>query len=1313
MPLPTPTDYRHAIQDPRSALDDEELRQGEVSRDARGLPKLWSGNFASVYRIDCPATGKSWALKCFTREVSARQDRYRHIAAALEAARLPFTVPFVYLERGIQVRDQWYPAVKMEWVEGQTLNRFVEDSLEKPQILRQLLDLWPKLAARLREAEIAHADLQHGNVLLVPAADGKLALKLIDYDGMYVPALAETPSGEAGHPNYQHPARLGEGLYSVHVDRFSHLVIYSAVHCLAAGNRDLWQRFNNDENLLFRERDFQHPGQSELFQGLWETNDPSLRGLVGRLALACKQPLEEVLSVDQVIQDGQVKTLLPAEQQAVESLMDAPSLATRPQIPASGTATAEDDFSISPTADQPTPSNTRPTRIEGTVAATLPPGGRLRLAGKSLWGGLAAVVRGLDRFLGCLVGPENRLLRYFLWAAVPLLLLAAVWAGIWAGIRTSTPSRAPEKPPPSAAQVVAARSDLKPQIVIDLGGGEKLEMVLVPAGEFLMGSPDADDNAEADEKPQHQVRITQPFYLGKYKVTQAQWQAVMGANPSRFKGPKNPVQNVSWDDCGQFLGKLNAKIQHAHASPLQAGEGALRLPTEAQWEYACRAGSTTRYCFGDHESGLPEYAWYAAKSADKTHAVGVKKPNAWGLYDMHGDVEEWCADWYDGSYYAKSPTDDPTGPTTGTERVGRGGGWDSPADRCRSAARGAHKPGGHVGGLGFRVAQVPADAAVGSEVATPSAPLMPKPAAAKTGTEVAPPSAPSKLKPMEAEAVESAKLWKDIAFDLGNEVILELVLIPAGEFLMGSPAADDNVEADEKPQHRVRITRPFYLGKYLVTQEQWQAVMGKNPSHFQGPKNPVEMVGWDDCQQFLDKLNGQIGGPGRKFVLPTEAQWEYACRAGSTAKFSFGDDESMFGEYAWYEKNADGQTHPVGGKKPNAWGLYDMHGNVCEWCQDWYDSGYYAKSPVDDPRGPDIGQYRVDRGGSWLRPASGCRSAIRMRVTANRFDGLGLRVSLVPVDTAAGTDVAPPSAPLKPNPVEAKTSEAGKPATPVAHPDTGQGEPPHWFGPDPPRGAKTRAKLPASAKPKEIACDLGDGVKLEMVLIPAGQFLMGSPESDANASNDEKPQHRVWIHGSFYLGKYLLTQQQWQAVMGSNPSHFKGPKNPVEMVSWDDCQVFLGKLNARFGQPRSSFLPGGDGEFRLPTEAQWEYACRAGSTTRYCFGDGESGLGEYSWYAANADSRTHPVGEKRPNPWGLYDVHGNVCEWCQDVYDDGYYAQSPTDDPLGPATGSLRVSRGGDWSGAGSGRSAVRFDASPGYRGSTLGLRVALVPTDK
>jgi formylglycine-generating enzyme required for sulfatase activity len=208
----------------------------------------------------------------------------------------------------------------------------------------------------------------------------------------------------------------------------------------------------------------------------------------------------------------------------------------------------------------------------------------------------------------------------------------------------------------------------------------------------------------------------------------------------------------------------------------------------------------------------------------------------------------------------------------------------------------------------------------------------------------------------------------------------------------------DNI-GGEKPQHRVRITKPFYLGKYLVTQEQWEAVMGSNPSYFKGPKNPVETVSWDDCQKFLGKLNATTGKQGGKLVLPTEAQWEYACRAGSTTRYYFADDASRLGEYAWYDKNSDDKTHRVGEKKPNAWRLYDMYGNVWEWCQDWWKEEYYRDSPVDDPTGAATGLCRVFRGGSWSYPAGYCRSALRYSVAPGfRLNDLGLRLSRVPVD---------------------------------------------------------------------------------------------------------------------------------------------------------------------------------------------------------------------------------------------------------------------------------------------------------------------------
>ncbi len=221
-----------------------------------------------------------------------------------------------------------------------------------------------------------------------------------------------------------------------------------------------------------------------------------------------------------------------------------------------------------------------------------------------------------------------------------------------------------------------------------------------------------------------------------------------------------------------------------------------------------------------------------------------------------------------------------------------------------------------------------------------------------------------------------------ITEDLGNNVKLEMVTIPAGSFTMGSDESDYD---DEKPQHQVKL-QEFYLGKYPVTQEQYQAIMGNNPSKFKdNPKNPVELVSWDDAQEFCQKLNQKTG---KKYRLPTEAEWEYACRAGTQTRYYFGDDEKQLGEYAWFDKNSDSKTHPVGQKKPNNWGLHDMSGNVWEWCEDpWHDS--YANKPEDIKNNgnsiwSDSNESRhILRGGSWNVNSRGCRSAGRRRFVAD------------------------------------------------------------------------------------------------------------------------------------------------------------------------------------------------------------------------------------------------------------------------------------------------------------------------------------------
>jgi formylglycine-generating enzyme required for sulfatase activity len=220
---------------------------------------------------------------------------------------------------------------------------------------------------------------------------------------------------------------------------------------------------------------------------------------------------------------------------------------------------------------------------------------------------------------------------------------------------------------------------------------------------------------------------------------------------------------------------------------------------------------------------------------------------------------------------------------------------------------------------------------------------------------------------------------------------LRLRLILAGELLMGEPWFEDS-----RPAHRVRLSRPFYIGIFTVTQKEWAKVMRTNPSKFKGSELPVENVGWEDCQQFIRGLNDS--DPSGRFRLPTEAEWEHACRAGSRTIFSFGDDERDLANHGWFRSNSKGQTHPVGQKKPNAWGLYDMHGNVCEWCADWYDPEYYrhfcGDETVENPAGPEIGFEHVVRGGSWDSDAMGCYSGVRsFALPDTRKPSIGFRLA--------------------------------------------------------------------------------------------------------------------------------------------------------------------------------------------------------------------------------------------------------------------------------------------------------------------------------
>ncbi len=255
------------------------------------------------------------------------------------------------------------------------------------------------------------------------------------------------------------------------------------------------------------------------------------------------------------------------------------------------------------------------------------------------------------------------------------------------------------------------------------------------------------------------------------------------------------------------------------------------------------------------------------------------------------------------------------------------------------------------------------------------------------------------------------------------------------------------------------------------------------------------------------------------------------------------------------------------------------------------------------------------------------------------------------------------------------------------------------------QGCKRKAPNETPKNPAEATGEINAESGTEMVLIPAGRFTMGDEKEI-----DAKP-HEVVI-SSFYIDKYLVTQEQYKEVMGENPSRWKGDKNPVEQVRWSDAVKYCNARSLKEGlRPcydlqtwKCNFDANG---YRLPTEAEWEYACRAGSKTAYFFGDSSSKLSDYAWHEGNSGGKPRPVGQKKPNPWGLYDMHGNVWEWCNDFYQVDYYQQSPEENPKGPATGETKVVRGGAWKfSADSCRSGYRYNEDPGYSDVCFGYDI-------
>ena len=680
---------------------------------------------------------------------------------------------------------------------------------------------------------------------------------------------------------------------------------------------------------------------------------------------------------------------------------------------------------------------------------------------------------------------------------------------------------------------------------------------------------------------------------------------------------------------------------------------------------------------------------------------------------------------------------------------------------------------------------------------------------------------------------------------------IEMILVPSGTFSMGCSASTSYAcSFIESPTHQVTLSA-FYMGRYEVTQAQWTFKMGSNPSYFQAPdypsdiSRPVERVSWDMIQGF----NTATG-----LRLPTEAEWEYAYRAGTTTAFhsypaqptGFNDD-SLLSNIAWFGSNSGAQTHAVGGKFANGLGLHDMSGNVFEWCQDWY--GPYSSGSVTNPTGPATGTYRMWRGGDHWYSSEKCRASNRSwQWPISLGNNIGFRVARNP-QSAAITAITPTSGPTAGGTAitititginltgatsvtvggVAATNVVVQSATRVtaftpagtvgaksvavtAPNETATAvnaftyiAPPTISSVSPATGSEAggtaititgtsltgatsvtvggvaatnvvvqsatrvtavtpagtlgavvsvavttmggsaslasaftyvvwytvleqsvdaavvtnttmRNAITASGLPWRVRDTFSN---IEMLLVPAGTFTMGcSPSNQWGCYSDENPTHQVTL-SAFYIGRYEVTQAQWTAKMVSNPSYFSGysdsPSRPVERVSWD----MIASGSASFMS-----LTG----LRLPTEAEWEYAYRAGTTTAFHsyvlsptegqpngFND-DTLLGNIAWYSGNNGASgsstygTKAVGGKFANALGLHDMSGNVWEWCQDWY--GPYSSASVTNPTGPATGSYRLLRGGAWGNYSVNcRGSQRYDyLVPNFAGSYIGFRAVRNP---
>ena len=862
----------------------------------------------------------------------------------------------------------------------------------------------------------------------------------------------------------------------------------------------------------------------------------------------------------------------------------------------------------------------------------------------------------------------------------------------------------------------AAVLNIPKELKIKLSEDVEMAFVLIPAGEFFIGSTQERINQLIKEErdsgkhgiirsqgAQRRIRISRPFYMSRYETTRRQWYAVMDDQDSETRAAAgdmdNPVNNISWQDVTSkdgFLDKLNVLPKEKSFPFMQ-----FRLPTEAEWEYSCRAGASDD--FGG-DGILDNMGWYKDNSGGQVNPVGMKTPNAFGLFDMHGNVAELCVDIVAHmSYRTGGEWIDPIARGKVGSVVVRGGAWDSIASNCRSAWRIPMSSNRGVENVGFRIAM---------SIFTPETPA----AEYKISPGVDPNSQVRTTYTFDGltyigtpSSIDRLVHAMNLLYrNQGNydhslfwrETIKHLALAPASAKVPG----ELEIQAGDHIVQRMKeLEGVFYPGPTRVLQEQlWL-------------KQQAADYNRDDMVAYLESiLPYWEGNSGRNKVLLTLA-----------GLHSDNLDKSM--EY--YRRVATDRGAP----SADRWGM-DIQGAWKAMAKIYEERGEYGKAieavsnwHVSEPCGTGAGGSKVSR---WiwmlgLRVKNG-ESIDELKEYAWQSLRTGEVASIWHPKGVADCLIE-----LYENNYDTLLADANKMLA-MLEAEENEEEPTQWrreevmgvlnhislrmrlAGPEwrmTAEEARDRQKKQADSFPLPIEKTVMFGeVPLVLMFIPAGEFLIGSPPDENGRIPPDEDQDRVRISRPFYLGKYEVTQLQWQTVMGGSTGQFNDRPDramrPVDSVSWNQIvDQFLPKIQ--------KYAPSGM-RFDLPTEAQWEYACRAGSDTPFHYGETPNrDFANIGGIDKNDNDRldTMPVGSFPANAWGLHDMHGNVKEWCKDAFSHHFYRshKAVAVDPVNK-DGDARVIRG-IWYPAPLSRSAFRSRSTPNH--GSAGFRLALVNDEK